>query len=412
MAFDTTANILIVGAGPIGLETALYARYLGYPVTVIEQGEVCQHVRQWKHIKMFSPFGDNSSTLGRAAILSQSPSHCFDPLESTQTGQRWLENYLQPLANTDLLQDSLQCGTRVISVSRSWQRKADLMSVESRQQDPFRIIIDDGTTEEVLTASVVIDTSGVLGQPNPIGGGGALAVGEAKCHNQFQRMSPTEEQAQALNHQRVLVVGAGHTAAHTVTTLAQSGNCQITWLTRSNSPTPVVSVDNDPLSTRRELVQAANQLAAGASVQSLPAAFIDRITQQPDNSFQVDYIQQTAHADFGVTSTINVDKIFAHTGFQPDSSIFRELHVHQCYASEGPIQLAAKLLKHSSADCLNPIEPSNTDLINPEPDFYILGIKSYGRSPNFLFRNGLQQIVNLFQIIGDRESLNLYNTFQ
>ena len=40
MAIDTPAHIIIIGAGPIGLETELYARYLGYQVTLIEKDEV------------------------------------------------------------------------------------------------------------------------------------------------------------------------------------------------------------------------------------------------------------------------------------------------------------------------------------------------------------------------------------
>jgi hypothetical protein len=49
-------------------------------------------------------------------------------------------------------------------------------------------------------------------------------------------------------------------------------------------------------------------------------------------------------------------------------------------------------------------------LTNPEPDFYILGAKSYGRDPNFLVAIGLQQIRDVFTIIGDREDLDLYKT--
>ena len=38
MAVDTPAKIAILGAGPIGLEAALYDRYLGYEVDVFERG--------------------------------------------------------------------------------------------------------------------------------------------------------------------------------------------------------------------------------------------------------------------------------------------------------------------------------------------------------------------------------------
>ena len=36
---DEQPRIAILGAGPIGLEAAIYARYLGYPTEVIERGD-------------------------------------------------------------------------------------------------------------------------------------------------------------------------------------------------------------------------------------------------------------------------------------------------------------------------------------------------------------------------------------
>ncbi len=36
MAVDTPAVIAIIGAGPIGLEAALYGRYLGYDVRLFD----------------------------------------------------------------------------------------------------------------------------------------------------------------------------------------------------------------------------------------------------------------------------------------------------------------------------------------------------------------------------------------
>lgn len=34
-------------------------------------------------------------------------------------------------------------------------------------------------------------------------------------------------------------------------------------------------------------------------------------------------------------------------------------------------------------------------LANPEPDFYILGHKSYGRKPNFLLETGYRQVADV-----------------
>ena len=49
-------------------------------------------------------------------------------------------------------------------------------------------------------------------------------------------------------------------------------------------------------------------------------------------------------------------------------------------------------------------------LLNPEPDFYVLGSKSYGRRSDFTLAAGHDQIRALFTIIGDRETLDLYKT--
>ena len=418
MASDTPAHIIIIGAGPIGLETALYARYLGYQVTLIEKGQICHHVLQWQHISMFSPFGDNSSTLGRAAIASQSPAHPLDALNQLQTGAQWFKNYLEPLSQTDLIVDHIRTHTEVLSVSRSWLIKTDLSEPQVRGNDTFRVLIQDGKQETVITADIVIDTSGVLGQPNQIGTGGATAIGESNCHNQFHRLSPTIEQAATLTDQRILVVGSGHTAAHTLVNLTQTRstadatNATITWITRNSNQLGIAAIADDPLRNRCDLVQQANQQASDKQVTRLAGTTIHRITQQDDGTFEVELYQRNDGENDGRQITLVVDQVFAHTGFQPDSSIFRELQVHLCYATEGPSKLAAKLLNHGSEDCLDQSPVSAADLINPEPNFYVLGVKSYGRNSNFLFSVGLQQIKQLFQIIGDRKDLDLYVTFK
>ena len=73
MAIETPARIAILGAGPIGLEAALYARYLGYDVDIYERGRVAENILRWGHVRMFTPFGWNRSLLGLAAIKAQEP---------------------------------------------------------------------------------------------------------------------------------------------------------------------------------------------------------------------------------------------------------------------------------------------------------------------------------------------------
>jgi hypothetical protein len=92
-----------------------------------------------------------------------------------------------------------------------------------------------------------------------------------------------------------------------------------------------------------------------------------------------------------------VDLVVANVGFHPDVGLYRELQVHQCYASEGPMKLAAALLGASGGggDCLAQTSMGADTLKSPEPDFYILGSKSYGRNSAFLIKLGLEQIEDL-----------------
>jgi hypothetical protein len=72
------------------------------------------------------------------------------------------------------------------------------------------------------------------------------------------------------------------------------------------------------------------------------------------------------------------------------------------------MKLAAALAGESAIDCLDQQARGPQTLRNPEPNYYILGAKSYGRNSNFLLSVGLEQIREAFAIIGDRETLDLY----
>ena len=55
----------IIGAGPMGLEAALYALRLGHQVWLFErEAEIAPDVRAWAHVAMFTPWAMNRSPLG------------------------------------------------------------------------------------------------------------------------------------------------------------------------------------------------------------------------------------------------------------------------------------------------------------------------------------------------------------
>ena len=99
MAVDTPARIAVLGAGPIGLEAALYARFLGYDVNIYERGNVADNILRWGHVRMFSPFGMNRSTLGLAALRAQDESYQPPGDEEFLTGLEYLDRYRHEVIN-------------------------------------------------------------------------------------------------------------------------------------------------------------------------------------------------------------------------------------------------------------------------------------------------------------------------
>ncbi|MEQ8787061.1 MAG: hypothetical protein RIC55_12205 [Pirellulaceae bacterium] len=419
MAVDTPARLAILGAGPIGLEAALYARYLGYDVDVYDRRGVAAHVLQWGHVPMFSPFGMNRSPLGLAALNAQDEHYVPPGDDQLLTGRQWAERYLLPLAHSDLLSDSLRLGAEVLGVSRRGLLKGDAPGQAERGESEFLLLVREEGVERYESAEVVIDATGTLSQPGGLGPGGLAAVGESAVRGDIDWVCPDVRGAdrQRFAGRRTLVVGSGYSAATTVVALAaladDAPDTRVTWVTRRGpgaaQSAPVRRIADDRLAARDQLAAAANELAtaADARITWLPGGIVQSIERGESGRYTVRI--GVKDADAGVQhEDYQFDRIVGHVGYRPDDRLFRELQVHQCYATEGPIKLAAALLQQASGDCLDAVAPGPRALLQVEPNFYILGAKSYGRRSDFLFATGLEQIRELFTILGDRESLDLY----
>ena len=405
MAFDTPATIAVIGAGPVGIEATLYARFLGYDVLLFDKGEAASHVLKWGHITLFTPFSMNSSPLGLAALSAQDPDYSPPDPAALLTGKQWVDQYLGPLAHSDLLVDSLRTNCEVTHVGRWNFLKGEAIGDEARADDEFRIVYRDADgTQCEERADIVIDASGVFSQPNHLGIGGVPALGEHSASNRIRRDLPDVAGADRATYSgaTTLVVGSGYSAATTVAALSevvQDDRGRVIWLTRHGRAAPVAEIDDDPLPARQAVAEAANQAVQSNKVDWIAENQVARVAMDsPEAPLQV------VLAD---GKELQVDQIISHVGFRPDVEMIRELQVHQCYASEGPMKLASALMD-ADADCMQQVSHGAASLVTPEPNFYILGAKSYGRNSQFLLRVAMEQIRDLFSLIGDREALDLY----
>jgi hypothetical protein len=164
------------------------------------------------------------------------------------------------------------------------------------------------------------------------------------------------------------------------------------WAIRRKDPTWAVQED-DPLPERANLIRQAQAIADGGSsaVEVLPGVVVDALERQGER------IGVTFRDHAGELRTVEVDRLVSLTGFVGDHQLYRQLQVHECYATCGPMNLAASLLASGSdTDCLTQTRQGIETLANPEPDFFILGCKSYGRNSSFLMRLGWQQVDEVF----------------
>lgn len=410
------SRIAIIGAGPIGLEAALLATKLGHDVQVFEKGRVAENILDWGHVRLFSPFGMNSSEWGRGALANAFGLAALPHDDALFTGCEFAECYLLPLSRLPELEGRVHEQCSVCSISRQQFRKTQGIGSADRARQPFQLLVEQNGDERIELADVVLDCSGTYPHHQWLGEGGMPCLGERRWLSDQHYRLPTIDAAR-FGNRTTAVIGSGFSAATAVTGLAAltetHPRTRVFWFAKSATPLnrssgPIARVPNDPLIERDRLTTRANELA---SSEQSPVTWLEDVTIQSLRPFQSCRDVEGFHLqldrpvplsdDAEPSSRMIVDHLIANVGYRPDRSIYEELHVHECYASQGPIKLAAKLLGESSADCLAQASHGADVLKNPEPNFFILGSKSYGRNSNFLLRVGHQQIREVFEMLKD-----------
>lgn len=393
-------RIAIIGAGPIGLEAGLLARQRGHDVTILERGRVAENVRAWGHVLLFSPFELNSSPWGREALAE----YPLPASEDFLTGAEHFERYLLPLCQHALLAGCIRESTEVAGITRDGLWKNDAIGSPSRADSPFRLLLRSASgVQENMSADVVLDCSGTYGNHNWIGSGGVAACGECDTDLiEYKLPDILGVDRDRFVNRTTLIVGSGYSAATAVVALAelasQSKATHVVWLTRSDQTPPLAAIADDPLPERDRLTNTANALAASADgpVRWLKSARVARIESGQSGC------RVTVNCRDGEADEFVVDRILGLVGYRPDRNLYEELQVHECYATQGPIRLAAALLGETSQDCLTQSDKGADVLRNPEPDFFILGAKSYGRDSRFLLKTGFTQVESVIDMIGTR----------
>ncbi len=378
--------VVVIGAGPVGLAAAAHLLSRGIEPLVLERGEhVGASVAEWSHVRFFSPW---RYSVDRAAsdLLAGSGWETPDP-DSYPTGADLIGRYLQPLADHPAMRPHLRLGTEVVSVTRDG---FDKMKTPGRESAPFLVTVRTaGDAEEAILARAVIDASGTWTHPNPLGASGRAAIGERAVAGHIAYGIPdvlgTARERYA--GRRVLVVGSGHSAFNVLLDLVDLADTapgtEVTWAIRRRGDQARNLFGggiNDALPARGELGARVQRLVADGRLRLVTGVRIAKLENTADGIVVS-----------GQDSVLPpVDEIIAATGFRPNLEPLSELRLGLDPAVESPLALAP-LIDPNVHSCGSVPPHGAAELGHPESDFYIVGMKSYGRAPTFLMLTGYEQ---------------------
>jgi hypothetical protein len=393
--------VVVIGAGPVGLAAAAHLVSRGLRPLVVEAGDdVAANVRSWGHVRLFSPWRYDVDRAARALLEAEGWTAPDD--DAMPTGTELVERYLRPLARVPAIASGIRLRSRVVAITR---RDFDLVRTKNRGHSRFVVRVTEGGLEKDIEARAVIDASGTWGSPNPLGASGLPAHGENAVRDLIAYGIPDVLGVERSTYagRTTLVVGAGHSAANAILALAElaktAPGTRIVWATRgADLKRAFGGGAADGLPARGQL---------GSDLRSLvDAGALTLVT-----GFRIHAIRMVASSlavvgtRDGVVHTIEgVERIVAATGQRPDLSILRELRVEldpalECARALGP------LIDPNEHSCGTVRPHGAVELAHPEPDFYVIGNKSYGRAPTFLLATGYEQARSVVAMLaGDREA--------
>jgi len=378
--------VVVIGAGPVGLAAAAHLTERDLPFLVLEAGtEAGTSIRRWGHVRLFSPWRYDIDAAARR--LLDAAGWDAPDLDALPTGAELVDAYLQPLAKLPGLAPHVRYGAKVAAIGRLG---IDRVRTAGREHAPFVVRLADGT--EVL-ARAVIDASGTWTSPNVLGANGLPAHGEAGAAAWIDEALPDvlgdDRDSYAGRH--TVVVGSGHSAANTLLALAelaeQAPGTRITWALRGGSPDRAFGGgEADALPARGALGSGLRLLVTAGRIDLVTSFGVHAVRPRPDGRVVV-----TGRAPDGTEQAIVADRIVAATGYRPDHSIAGELRL-DLDPILGCTRTLAPLIDPNEHSC-GTVRPHGVDeLTQPEPDYFAVGMKSYGRAPTFLMATGYEQV--------------------
>ncbi|QPP05524.1 NAD(P)-binding domain-containing protein [Streptomyces bathyalis] len=390
---------VVIGAGPVGLAAAAHLVARGQDPLVLETGPSAgTAVREWSHVRLFSPWAE---VVDPAAEKLLAPTGWVRPDGAAYpSGGDWADLYLQPLA--DVLGERVRYGTRVTGVSRNGR---DRVVDADREELPFTVhlVTPDGRQER-LTARAVIDASGTWSTPSPLGADGLPALGERAASDRITyRVPDVKDPAVRARYagKRTAVIGSGTSAftalAQLATLAKEHPGTHTSWvLRRGIGENTFGGGESDQLPARGALGLRAKAAVDDGCAEAITGFRTTEVVRSPDGRLVL-----TGEDGRRLGP---VDEVIVLTGLRPDLPFLDELRLGLDERLQAPLELAP-LIDPNVHSCGTVHPHGASELTHPEKDFYLAGMKSYGRAPTFLAMTGYEQVRSIAAALaGDREA--------
>ncbi|WP_456276255.1 FAD-dependent oxidoreductase [Bacillus sp. AK128] len=379
--------VAIIGGGPIGLAAAAHLVQKGERFIVIEAGDqVGASVLEWGHVRMFSPWQYNIDKSARELLETsgwKSPKG-----DDLPTGEDLVKKYLLPLSKLPQIKDSLMLNTNVVGIAR---KGIDKLKTTNRENVPFQIYVEVEGESEIIEAKVVIDASGTWTNPNPALSNGLWTKAERNIQDKIYYGIPNVlEKKDRYANKKIAVIGSGHSAINALLDVAKLKEdypeTSIYWIMRKKQIAAVYGgQEKDQLEARGELGIRIQKLVDSDQVQVITPFYVHQLKPNVDKIQVMGYLNEEEY------ELSDVDELIVSTGFRPDKTFLGEVRINLDEAVESVKELAP-LIDPNLHSCGTVRPHGEVELRQPEKDFYIVGMKSYGRAPTFLLATGYEQV--------------------
>jgi hypothetical protein len=454
---ESPASIAIIGAGPVGIEAALYARFLGYNVDIYDIGRPARRATQWNDRSIEVTTEQCTTSLGHAALAAQDEAYRTPASSRIFTGREFSEEYLTPIAKSDLLYDFVHFNCEIVDIGRyrshrddfrdlfsqpiqfayGFVKSAESATVRDRLQErangEFRLVVrsrDKGLY--TARADLIIDCRGFEKGEAGWGPGGGLSMGAAIVQASIHTSLPEDAKFEwhAFEGKKAILFGRSERATRFAeewsrTVQSQTKDVRLLWII------PLAGDDRDE-SIVGNALRIEKVVGDPSRFSLLMTLGIERIVRTESGEWRLKILQ----AD---DSTVDVtgDFFAPFTEARPTPELGSEMlpqqrmELNYCVeqdfsprpvfgergGGEGPDSLRDSRLENDKPDRISDskLAPYYSDfpgwrVATYEPHYYRLGstLKPHhtsGLSEAFL------EIRDLFALLGARKDLDLYRHF-